>query len=945
MWLIALILLIWVRLVASNTDLDALLEFKKQFGKDQPGQILSSWNPSNPQDSSNCPSNWHGVECSSGRVISLYLDGVGLAGNVSLSPLSKISMLQNLSLSNNQLTSIIPIELTKLTSLVYLNLSLNNFTGTFPSGLQNLHKLQYLDLHGNTFSGKLDDIFAQLHSPTYIDLSNNLFSGSLKPITDSSAIINSVVHLNVSFNQLSGAIFGEEPVPLFDALEVFDASFNQFSGNVPSFNFIVSLKILRLRCNQLNESIPEALFKETSLVLTELDLSCNQLTGSVRRIASTTLKYLNLSSNQLSGSLPITMGSCAIIDLSGNALTGNLSTIRTWGNYAEFIDLGANQLKGSLPNDTTQFLRLASFRVSNNSLEGVLPVIIGTYPELTTIDLSLNHLYGEVPASLFTAEKLTSLNLSGNSFTGSIPVSGAQQTNLTILDLSSNNFSGTIPKEIGMLQNLTCLDLSNNAFTGTIPSNLPDTLAGFNVSYNKLSGTVPSNLLKFPESSFHPGNDALIIPNSSPSGIPNLPDNGKSRKHQMKRAILFTLIACAAAVLVGIPIIVIVHQITSKQKREGTTDAGKTKSFRDEKCPEAPHNLPTNTITPSQQQSLQAEPETRELPVTISQSEPSSSSLALRVYSPDKLAGDLHLFDSSVMFSSEELSWAPAEILGRSCHGTTYKATLDNGSVFVVKWMKEGIVKSRKEFAREVKKLGAIRHQNLVCLRGYYWGPKEHERIILSDYVEAFSLTAYLSELEERNLSPLSLQQRLAISIDISRCLDHLHNSRSIPHGNLKSSNILIQTQPDSSTRALLTDYTLHRLMTPAGMADQVLNAGALGYSPPEFSSTSKPCPSLKSDVYAFGVILLELVTGRIAGEIVSATPGVVDLIDWVRLLVGENCASECFDKCLLEISGESESTHKLLDDMLRVALRCIRSAAERPEIRTVYDDLSAMTV
>lgn len=264
----------------SNTDLDALLEFKKEFGKDPSGQILSSWNPSNPPDSSNCPTNWYGIQCSTGRVISLYLDGIGLTGNVSLSPLLKISALQNLSLSNNRLSGLIPTEITKLTNLVYLNLSVNNFTGDFPTGLQNLHKLQYLDLHENSISGKLDDVFSQLHSPIYIDLSNNLFSGSLKPITDISMIVNSIVHLNVSYNQLSGAIFGEEPVPLFDALEVFDASFNQFSGNVPSFNFIVSLKILRLRCNQLNGSIPEALFKETSLVLTELDLSCNQLKGN-----------------------------------------------------------------------------------------------------------------------------------------------------------------------------------------------------------------------------------------------------------------------------------------------------------------------------------------------------------------------------------------------------------------------------------------------------------------------------------------------------------------------------------------------------------------------------------------------------------------------------------------------------------------------------------------
>ncbi|ONM06890.1 LRR receptor-like serine/threonine-protein kinase GHR1 [Zea mays] len=202
----------------------------------------------------------------------------------------------------------------------------------------------------------------------------------------------------------------------------------------------------------------------------------------------------------------------------------------------------------------------------------------------------------------------------------------------------------------------------------------------------------------------------------------------------------------------------------------------------------------------------------------------------LGVHSPDKLVGDLHLFDNLVVFTTEELSRAPAEIIGRSCHGTSYKATLDNGYMLTVKWLKEGFAKSKKEFSREIKKLGSVRHPNLVPLRGYYWGPKEHERIMISDYADATSLSTYLSEFDEQNLLSLSAGQRLNIAIDIARCLDYLHNERVIPHGNNKSSNVLIQ---NSTPSALVTDYSLHRLMTLIGMAEQVLNTGALGYSPP----------------------------------------------------------------------------------------------------------------
>ena len=194
-------------------------------------------------------------------------------------------------------------------------------------------------------------------------------------------------------------------------------------------------------------------------------------------------------------------------------------------------------------------------------------------------------------------------------------------------------------------------------------------------------------------------------------------------------------------------------------------------------------------------------------------------------------------------------------------------------------------------------------------------------------------------EFEERNLPPLSVGQRLNIATDIAHCLDYLHNERVIPHGNIKSSNVLIQ---NSTLSALVTDYSLHRLMTPTGMAEQVLNAGALGYSPPEFSSTSKPCPSLKSDVYAIGVILLELLTGKIAGEIICVNDGVVDLTDWVRMLALEERVSECYDRHIAE-AGSSDGAPKALDDMLRIAIRCIRSASERPEIRTVFEDLSSL--
>lgn len=112
--------------------------------------------------------------------------------------------------------------------------------------------------------------------------------------------------------------------------------------------------------------------------------------------------------------------------------------------------------------------------------------------------------------------------------------------------------------------------------------------------------------------------------------------------------------------------------------------------------------------------------------------------------SPDRLAGELHFLDETITLTPEELSRAPAEVLGRSSHGTSYRATLENGVFLTVKWLREGVARPKKEFAKEAKKFANIRHPNVVGLRGYYWGPTPHEKLILSDYVAPGSLASFL---------------------------------------------------------------------------------------------------------------------------------------------------------------------------------------------------------
>ncbi|KAK3001710.1 hypothetical protein RJ639_020794 [Escallonia herrerae] len=186
---------------------------------------------------------------------------------------------------------------------------------------------------------------------------------------------------------------------------------------------------------------------------------------------------------------------------------------------------------------------------------------------------------------------------------------------------------------------------------------------------------------------------------------------------------------------------------------------------------------------------------------------------------------------------------------------------------------------------------------------------------------------------------PLSWTQRLKVAVDVARGLNYLHFDRAVPHGNLKAGNILLDGR---DLNARVADYCLHRLMTQAGTIEQILDAGVLGYRAPELAASRKPLPSFKSDVYAFGVILLELLTGKCAGDVVSGEDGGIDLTDWVRLRVAEGRGPDCFDAALMPEMG-TPAAERGLKEVLGIALRCIRSVSERPGIKTIYEDLSSI--
>lgn len=483
------------------------------------------------------------------------------------------------------------------------------------------------------------------------------------------------------------------------------------------------------------------------------------------------------------------------MDLSGNRISGDVSYISQWGAMLEHVDLSSNILSGSLPN-FSQFQVLTSIKMRNNSLVGVLPSMLGTYPKVSVVDLSTNNLTGPLLPNLFTSLTLTFLNLSGNHFSGTIPLQTHNSTEspilpltsfiqfldlsynslsgplppeivemqkLKLLDLRNNYLTGEIPQEIGELDSLEVLDLSMNHFKGKIPNMRQVGLKAFNVSYNDLSGLVPENLRRFRQGSFFPGNSLLLFPDDLPaanggSGL----INDEAQGHLKSRIRVITIVLAVGAVAFILVISMAIYKMRAQASSRGGDESRQNACGRDvslgrfiprkifgshrydtvtetaDLC--APDSRKVSAETPNHGDQGSCEAPGGLMPSHVSTSSPRSGSLD----TADQLAGELFFLDKSLVFSVEDLSQSPAEVLGRSSCGISYRAMLDCGHMLSVKLLRAHLVRHRKEFAREVKRIGSIQHPNIIPIRAYYWGPGEQERLILSDYVHGDSLAHHL---------------------------------------------------------------------------------------------------------------------------------------------------------------------------------------------------------
>ncbi|KAG1361422.1 Kinase-like protein TMKL1 [Cocos nucifera] len=544
------------------------------------------------------------------------------------------------------------------------------------------------------------------------------------------------------------------------------------------------------------------------------------------------------------------------------------------------IHLPAAALAGSIPPEIGDLPSLQSLYLGVNSLSGALPLELGNSPSLSDVDLSGNSLSGALPISIWNlCDRLVSLRLHGNNFSGAVPDSAVPNSScdrLQVLDLGANRFNGEFPQFIAGFHGLQELDLGSNRFSGQIPASLTrlGNLERLNLSYNNFTGPLPEALGR---SNF----GAAAFQGNSPGLCGSPLKKCGSRSGLTSRAIAGLVIGLMTGAVVVASVSIGWVQGRKRRKR------GRSGEEEEMEIEEDGNNGGE---------------------------------------------GKLMVFQGSEHLTLDDVLNATGQVMEKTSYGTVYKAKLADGATIALRLLREGSCKDVASCFPVIRLLGRARHENLVPLRAFYQG-KRGEKLLIYDYLPDRTLHDLLHEtIDGRPV--LNWARRHKIALGVARGLAYLHAGHETPitHGNIRSKNVLV----DEFFVSRLTEYGLDKLMVPAVADEMVSAAKSDGYKAPELQKMKK-CSS-RTDVYAFGILLLEILTGKKPGN-GRSEEGQLDLPSLVKVAVLEEATIEVFDvEILKRIRSPTEDG---LVQALRLAMGCCAPVASvRPDMNEVVKQL-----
>ncbi|PIN05687.1 Serine/threonine protein kinase [Handroanthus impetiginosus] len=748
------------------------------------------------------PPIWPHVYCSGNRVAQIQVAKLGLKGPLPQN-FNQLSKLSNLGLQQNQFSGKLP-SFSGLSELKYAYLDYNNFD-TIPSDFfQGLDDLEVLALDYNP-----------LNATTGWSLPSDL---------QSSAQLKNLTLMNCN---LAG------PLPGFlgnmSSLEFLKLSFNRLTGGIPESFRGSLLKILWL--NEQSEGMTGPIDVAGSMgSLTSLWLHGNHFSGKIpENIGSlVSLQDLNLNGNDLVGLIPVSLANMALnrLDLNNNHFIGPIPKFK-----AVNVTYASNPF--CLPNPGAPCAKAVMALLE--FLDGV------NYPGRLVRSWSGNNpcQVSWLGVGCDPNGKIITINLPNSNLSGTLSASIADLDSLTQILLESNNFSGPIPTNWTSLKSLTLLNLSKNNLSPPIPrfSSNVKLVLDWNSLLNHSS--TQNNSTSSQGSSPSPSSSSSATGTNSNNASSTYKAIGGKRSDK-----LFVIIAPVASFVILVCLVLPLSLYIWK-KRKDRQPAPSSIVIH----PRAPSD-PDNTVK-----------------IVVADSTSRSAFSLNTSGSASGNSAESHVIEAGNLIISVQVlrnvtkNFAPENELGRGGFGVVYKGELDDGTKIAVKRMEAGVIsnKALDEFQSEIAVLSKVRHRHLVSLLGY--SIEGNERILVYEYMSQGALSKHLFHWKKLQIEPLSWKRRLNIALDVARGMEYLHTlaHQSFIHRDLKSSNILL----GDDFRAKVSDFGLVKL-APDGEKSVVTRlAGTFGYLAPEYAVTGKI--TTKADVFSFGVVLMELLTGMMA--------------------------------------------------------------------------------
>uniref|UniRef100_A0A452XHL7 non-specific serine/threonine protein kinase n=1 Tax=Aegilops tauschii subsp. strangulata TaxID=200361 RepID=A0A452XHL7_AEGTS len=310
----------------------------------------------------------------------------------------------------------------------------------------------------------------------------------------------------------------------------------------------------------------------------------------------------------------------------------------------------------------------------------------------------------------------------------------------------------------------------------------------------------------------------------------------------------------------------------------------------------------------------------------------SAGSPRLKACVSDMSVGNSRFFTYQEMYQITD-GFSPRNLLGEGGFGSVYKGRLPEGKDVAVKQLRDGSGQGEREFQAEVEIISRVHHRHLVSLVGYCIA--NSQRLLVYDFVSNDTLHYHL---HGQGRPVLEWSARVKIAAGAARGIAYLHEDchPRIIHRDIKSSNILL----DNNFDALVADFGLARLALDAVTHVTTRVMGTFGYMAPEYASSGKLTE--KSDVFSFGVVLLELMTGR--KPVDSSRPlGDESLVEWARPLLSRALETGKLEG-LVDPRLEKNFNEVEMFRMIESAAACIRhSSSKRPRMSQVVRVLDSL--